>query len=224
MNVDMLVSGSWDKTIGFWDASAPKALQDLIEVSERVYTLATVDNMLVAGLAGRQIMVYDLRNRSAPVETKESLLKYPTRKVTCMPNGQGFVVSSIEGRVAVEYFDPSPAVQSLKYAFKCHRKAVDGTDVVYPVNDMAFHPVHHTFVTGGSDGVVNLWDPVNKKRLKQYLGYPAGVSALDFNCSGNLLAIGSSYTFDQGDVEHLPDEVYIKEISESDVKPKPKSK
>lgn len=33
----------------------------------------------------------------------------------------GYTLSSIEGRVAVEYLDPSPEAQKKKYAFKCHR-------------------------------------------------------------------------------------------------------
>ena len=31
------------------------------------------------------------------------------------------------------------------------------------VNAIAFHPIYGTFATGGCDGVVNLWDPLNKK-------------------------------------------------------------
>ena len=54
---------------------------------------------------------------------------------------EGYVLSSIEGRVAVEYFDPSPAVQAKKYAFKCHRKTINGVDTVFPVNAMAVHPM-----------------------------------------------------------------------------------
>lgn len=58
-----------------------------------------------------------------------------------MPNGQGYASSSIEGRVAVEFFDASDESQKRKYAFKCHRQAEGGVDVVYPVNALAFHPV-----------------------------------------------------------------------------------
>lgn len=38
---------------------------------------------------------------------------------------------------------------------------------MYPVNAIAYHPVHGTFATGGGDGVVNIWDGNNKKRLFQ---------------------------------------------------------
>lgn len=51
----------------------------------------------------------------------------------------GYVLSSIEGRVAVEYFDPSPEVQKKKYAFKCHRIKEEGMENIYPVNAISFH-------------------------------------------------------------------------------------
>ena len=51
-------------------------------------------------------------------------------------------MSSIEGRVAVEFFDPSEESQSRKYAFKCHRDKSSGVDTVYPVNALAFHPMY----------------------------------------------------------------------------------
>jgi cell cycle arrest protein BUB3 len=58
-----------------------------------------------------------------------------------------------------------------------------------------------TFVSGGSDGVVNVWDGANKKRIRQYPKYPSSISSLAFNCDGTSLAIASSYTFDEGEKE-----------------------
>lgn len=55
------------------------------------------------------------------------------------------MLSSIEGRVAVEYFDPSPEVQKTKYAFKCHRIKEAGLEMIYPVNAIAFHSVYVYF-------------------------------------------------------------------------------
>ena len=51
-------------------------------------------------------------------------------------------MASVEGRIAVEYFDPSPEAQEKKYAFKCHRQTIDDVDHVWPVNALAFHPVY----------------------------------------------------------------------------------
>lgn len=77
---------------------------------------------------------------SEPWQRRESSLKFQTRTVRCMPNGQGYASSSIEGRIAVEFFDASEESQKRKYAFKCHRAVEGGVDVVYPVNALAFHP------------------------------------------------------------------------------------
>ena len=76
-----------------------------------------------------------------PEYTRESSLKFMIRDIKCMPNGDGFACSSVEGRVAVEFFDNSAEGLGRKYAFKCHRQNVEGIDTVYPVNCLTFHPM-----------------------------------------------------------------------------------
>jgi cell cycle arrest protein BUB3 len=106
----------------------------------------------------------------------------------------------VEGRIAVEYFDPSPAAQEKKYAFKCHRQTIDNVDHVWPVNALAFHPTYNTFASGGSDCTLSVWDHKVKKRLRQYSPkYNAPVSALAFNHDGSKLAVGVGYTWDDGE-------------------------
>lgn len=129
---------------------------------------------LVVAMAGRHVFVYDLiplrkaidseqagklvKERDwQPDQQRESSLKFMARDLRCMPAGDGYAMSSIEGRIAVEFFDPSEKVQAMKYAFKCHRETVkEGDedaaidedqerlekpyDVVYPVHGLAFHP------------------------------------------------------------------------------------
>jgi cell cycle arrest protein BUB3 len=73
-----------------------------------------------------QVWVWDMRNMGYVQQKRESSLKFQTRFLECFPNRQGYVLSSIEGRVAVEYLDPSPEVQKKKYAFKCHRNKENG--------------------------------------------------------------------------------------------------
>jgi hypothetical protein len=111
----------------------------------------------------------------------------------------GYATASVEGRIAVEYFDPSPAAQAKKYAFKCHRHTVDDVDQVYPVNALAFHPVYNTFASAGSDATVSIWDHKVKKRLRQYPKFGNPVGALAFNCDGTRLAVGVGYNWDMGE-------------------------
>lgn len=154
-------------------------------------------------------------------QRRESSLKYQTRCIRCFPNKVGYVLSSIEGRVAVEYLDPSPEVQKKKYAFKCHRIKENGVEMIYPVNAIAFHSVHNTFATGGSDGIVNIWDGFNKKRLCQFHRYPTGIASLAFSHEGSVLAIASSYMYETDEIENMPEDViYIRNVSDQETKPK----
>jgi len=161
-----------------------------------------------------------------PWQQRESSLKFMTRAVACMPNDDGYASSSIEGRVAVEWFDPSPESQARKYAFKCHRQpdpAGDGTDIVYPVNALAFHPVHGTFASGGGDGVVALWDANAKRRIRQYQKYPESVAALCFSSDGKYLAVGVCPGFENDQQDYSGEgatKIYIRELGETEAKGK----
>ncbi|KAJ3010504.1 mitotic spindle checkpoint protein Bub3 [Thoreauomyces humboldtii] len=214
-----LMTGSWDKHVGVWDPRSNASLGKYAQ-PEKVFSMDVVDYTLVVAMAGRTLHVYDIRNMKETLQPRESAMKYMTRTLRCMPNGRGFVSGSIEGRVAVEFFDPSKEAQAKKYAFKCHRETIDEVEYIYAVNAVAFHPVHGTFATGGSDGTVNVWDGNNRKRLRPYLQYPTGVSALAFNCDGTYLAVASSYAFDEGEKDHPPDSIYVKTISETECRPK----
>ncbi|KAG0048703.1 mitotic spindle checkpoint protein Bub3 [Gryganskiella cystojenkinii] len=221
---NFLVTGSWDKTVGTWDhrAGGVEHGHNLgkYKQPEKIFSLDVCDQKLVVAMAGRLVFIYDLRNMNETLQRRESSLKYQTRMVRCMRDGLGYASSSIEGRVAVEFFDPSAESQAKKYAFKCHRQPIDGVETIYPVNALAYHPIHGTFASGGSDGGVTLWDGFNKKRLRQYPKYPTSVSALSWSCDGKTLAVASSYTFDEGDKDHAPDQVFLRSISDQEARPK----
>ncbi|CAO3689105.1 unnamed protein product [Umbelopsis vinacea] len=215
-----LFTGSWDKTIRTWDPRSAEPLQSTYHQPHKVLSMDILEDKLVVAMGNRHIYIYDVRNMSETLQKRESSLKYMTRAVACLPSKDGYASSSTEGRVAVEYFDPSPEVQSKKYAFKCHRQVHGDTEVVYPVNGLAFNPVYGTFATGGSDGIVNFWDGVNRKRIRQFPRYPDGISSLAFSHDGKKLAIACSYTYDEGEKDHAPDTVYIRHLTESECLPR----
>ncbi|KAK9237082.1 WD40-repeat-containing domain protein [Lipomyces kononenkoae] len=191
----LVVSGSWDRTVQLHDCRSG----DRVNISpqpHKVFSMDMTDNLLVVGMAGRAVHIYDIRHMGEPFQRRESSLKYMTRAVKCIPTGEGYASSSIEGRIAVDFFDASHDVQAKKYAFKCHRAAENDVDAVYSVNALAFHPLYGTFVSGGSDSLVCFWDYKARKRLRQYPRYPGPIQALEIDCTGSALAI--SYG---GDVE-----------------------
>jgi len=219
---NFIITGSWDQEVTIWDPRQRNRVASRPQ-NERIYAMDTVENTLVVGTAQRRILIWDLRNLDVCQQKRDSNLKYQTRCVKCFPNGIGFVVSSIEGRVAVEYFDPSQETQKKRYAFKCHRQKQDGEEEIYPVNAIAFHQKYQTFATGGSDGFVSTWDGFNKKRLCIYHRYPTTISALAFSPAGDQLAIGSSF-LDEVNVEpgrFVPEpQLFIRSMADAEIKPK----
>ena len=58
---------------------------------------------LVVAMAGRAVHVYTpvgLTLGCAPEQTRESSLAHQSRCVRCLPDGTGYAMSSVEGRVA----------------------------------------------------------------------------------------------------------------------------
>ncbi|KAH9836158.1 WD40 repeat-like protein [Rhodofomes roseus] len=218
---NVLVTGSWDRTVRFWDPRT-SSQQLSHNVPERVYLMDLVNNTLVVAMASRLFHIYDIRKMDEPAQIRDSSLKFMTRALACMTDGQGYATASVEGRIAVEYFDPSPEAQDKKYAFKCHRQTIDDVDHVWPVNSLAFHPVYNTFASAGSDGTVSIWDHKLKKRLRQYPKYHSAVPSVSFNCDGTKLAVGVSYTWEEGEEGARTAErpsVYIRTTGD-EVKPK----
>ncbi|EFE30375.1 uncharacterized protein ARB_02747 [Trichophyton benhamiae CBS 112371] len=234
----LVVSASWDMTLHIHKADG-SASPATIPLPSKPFSLSVTPTKLVVAMASRTLHIYDLKSlvlfleqsggqppahtlELEPWQRRESSLKFMTRAVACMPDDAGYASSSIEGRVAVEWFDPSDESQDRKYAFKCHRQHVDGVDVVYPVNALAFHPVFGTFASGGGDGVVALWDGIAKRRIRQYPKYPSSVAALDFSSNGKYLLVGISPGFEdeKDDVPEGSVKVMVRELGETEAKGK----
>ncbi|WIA16348.1 hypothetical protein OEZ86_007838 [Tetradesmus obliquus] len=223
---NLLVTGSWDKTLKYWDLRTPNPVFSY-NLPERCYALDVKHPLLVVGTADRHLLVFNLQNPSAPYKQLQSPLKWQTRCVACFPDKTGYLIGSIEGRVAVQHVEDSIG-QTKNFTFKCHR---DGNDI-YAVNSIEFHPVHGTFVTAGSDGTYNFWDKDSKQRLKamakaSYGAEPAPITCGSFNADGSIYAYGLSYDWSKGfqayNPAQMPSYVQLHGTQEAEVKARPKT-
>ncbi|KAL7520722.1 hypothetical protein ACHAWX_005430 [Stephanocyclus meneghinianus] len=233
----LLASAGWNGKFSLWDVRWNKRVTS-IDLPGKAFDMDVSSDfkMAVVASSGRRNSFIDLRASKVLLDDqentsedevvkimldRESSLKYQTRCVRFFPNGVGLAVGSIEGRVAIEYLDDvGIASGKKKYAFKCHRIS----DTIYPVNTIAFHPQFGTFATGGADGTVVTWDGNSKKKISAIAKLPTSVACVAFNYDGTQIAMASSYTFEEGERDHPRDEIFVRDVLESEVKPKGVSK
>ncbi|EMC91984.1 hypothetical protein BAUCODRAFT_39139 [Baudoinia panamericana UAMH 10762] len=234
--------------------SVDKAVLAMAERKVSVYDLRAL-GMLVEQTGGTSDRE-DIQEGIQPWQQRESSLKFMTRALACMPDNTGFTIGSIEGRCGVEWFDPER--QKDTYAFKCHRHVhesiadpadpdlglteselaeakanpskayLEDLELVYPLNALAFHPLHGTFATGGGDGLVYVWDREAKKRVKVYdFGKEVeSVACVDFSGDGRFMGVGLSPPLgaqDEGEeVEVERIRVVVRVLAEGELKGKGK--
>ena len=56
------MTGSWDRTLKFWDTRSPNPMMQ-IQLPERAYCVDVKYPMAVCGTAGRGIIIYQLENQ-----------------------------------------------------------------------------------------------------------------------------------------------------------------
>ena len=88
------------------------------------------------------------------------------------------------------------------------------------MHTLQFHPVYGTFATGGADGTIAIWDPLHKKRLRVWGGYKSSIAAVSFSACGGLVAVASSYQWEEGEKDHEPDSVFVRPLADVEVRPK----
>ncbi len=101
---DFLATGSWDKTVKFWDLQGAEPVATL-QTQERVYSMDIKDQLLVIATAERHIHMVNLGDPTKIYKTITSPLKWQTRVVSCFTDATGFAVGSIEGRCAIQYVE-----------------------------------------------------------------------------------------------------------------------
>ncbi|CAH9083142.1 unnamed protein product [Cuscuta epithymum] len=205
-----LITAGWDRNILFWDARTAKSVGCLNNLTSEAESMTLSDSSLMVAIDS-SVIIYDLRTLRKLVHRKDV-------KIKCVRNilsSEGFVVGSVDGRVALEYICESDMDKG--YAFRCYPKGTDGRRYAVAVNDIAFSPLSSgSFVTGDNEGYVIIWDAWHKKRLFELPRHPNSIASLAYNHDGLLLAVASSYSYQEANESEEPPQIYIHKVTNSE--------
>lgn len=219
----IIATGSWDKTIKFWDIRQQSPAASLA-CHDRVYGMDAKADLLVVGTAGLKLHLVDLKTPTTFFRTQDSSLKHQTKVVTVSPDGKGWATGSIEGRCAMNMVDEND--KSNTFSFKCHRSLPDkkGVTQIYTVNDVQFHPKHNKVVsTAGSDGCFHFWDLGSRSRIGQYNNLGGSITASGFSMDGSMFVYAIGYDWSEGHAKNTPQyptKLMFHSINDTDATPK----
>lgn len=184
-----LICGSWDGSLQVVDCETNcVTLQERLDDGAKIFSMDVKDDKLVVATSGNKVRLFHLPLRPGDQGAAvESGLKYQARKIKMTPRGDGYVCSSLDGRVAVEYLDD----ESRKFAFRCHRMNLIDASLVFPVNALGFRAHSDILYTGGSDGCVSCWNLTSRKKVEQLPKFNEN-SVVELACNERVLCVGTS--------------------------------
>ena len=233
----LVLSAGWDGLLCSYDPRSSQLLSSC-QLPSQIYSLAVEQhtNTVAVAASNQSIYLFDIRNPTAPTSTRRSTLLHQSRCIRIRPATANspsncFALSSIRGRVAIDYFtEPQPPLQP--FGFKAHTSpssspaTAGGKPTAHPVHAMSFHPLHSAcLATSGGDGSVAVWDVDKRKRLCLWSGgggrAELAVTSLSWSCDGRRLAMACGYGWEYGEAGSVAgkrDSIWVRRVEESDIK------
>lgn len=179
------------------------------DLSDKVYCADVHYPIAAIVTADGKVSIFTLEGQPKPWKQFQTKLTMQIRCIRILvdSNGSGapigFIVGGIEGRAAVVYFEENTTDRK-SYPFKCHRtkRQENGSETqeIFPMNDMARHPLHHTVASVGGDGGLCLWDTQAHTMMMRYTaaGHQQAITAVAIEPSGTMMAYACGYDWSRG--------------------------
>lgn len=172
INSDILVSGSDDLTVRLWSISRGKCLKILRKHTYHVTTVRFTSrgSILLSGSADETITIWDLTSG----KTLRTLSAHsdPILSVALTPDDTIIVSGSYDGLMRLFDLETGYCLKTLVYNSASQGTATASTsDVVnFPISYVNLSPNGKYILSSSLDGAIRLWDYMDNKVIKTYLG------------------------------------------------------
>ncbi|EPR79577.1 Poly(A)+ RNA export protein [Spraguea lophii 42_110] len=183
---NMLVTGSWDKTIKFWDVRTQQPAHT-INLPDRIFVMDLKKELLVASIAGNRLYSFDLKN-NCQQSTQTTRLTYQIRALDVGYDNDSFAVGSIDGRCEII----SCTSPGRNFSFRGHRSGID----VYSINCINISPASTSKIaTGGADSYVVVHDrSTRSKIINENMKEPPTAGIFNQDGSKYVFATGNDWS------------------------------
>ncbi|KAI9294755.1 WD40 repeat-like protein [Neoconidiobolus thromboides FSU 785] len=206
-----LISGSWDKCIKIWDANKEDPCIASLDTKSNIYAMDIKGHLIAIGTSGERIKMYDSRNlKMGALMNFVANVTTPIKSIKISEDKKCIYVGSSNGIMSKEHLKNHSMHVKVKY--EAHTFEHANSTYGFPVNCIENISGTNYFATGGSDGVVNIWEhgySVPEAKLPQF---PTSISALAYSKKNEQLAIASSYVWDNLEMKHPIDQIYVRDM------------
>lgn len=174
LNLESLISSSWDGTIRIWDLISQTQQNQLESDSSFVNTLCLHNTLLISGSDSSYLHFWNLASCSKSQKATPS----STLCISIHPKSNLILSGHSSGDLV--FWDLSKA--SLKSSTKAHNKSVTSIKIL---------PLQSQFLSSSLDGFLILWDSQTQSPQKSF-NIRSGITCMATNKYSNKVYIGTS--------------------------------
>ena len=200
----LIATGSLDGVLKLWRYTSSE-LYLTVELPMKIFCMTVLHSTIYCGCKEKDI--FSINPLDGSYKHLPSYVKYHIRKLSSCEKTDSLIITTYSGRILVAY----PEDNRDFISFHAHEKKEKNMLTLYPVNAAIVSPLTGQLFSGGSDGMVSVWNIETKSKIRVLDGQPAptGIASLSFSTDGSKLAVAYSYGWEMGDIEHPPDRVLI---------------
>lgn len=172
INSDILASCSDDLTIRLWSIGKQKCIKILKKHTYHITTVkfTTKGNILISGSADETITIWDIISG----RTLKTLAAHsdPVLSLCLTPDNTIIVSASYDGLMRLFDLDTGQCLKTLTYNSTSHGTATASTNDVlnFPISNVEMSPNGKYILSSSLDGLIRLWDYMDNKIIKTYMG------------------------------------------------------